>query len=59
MQINTIIFLNQPIILIFSESYSLPGHFIDKPSEKPSDDAKKDFGNITSEFTDISSTVGN
>ncbi|XP_076097651.1 dual E2 ubiquitin-conjugating enzyme/E3 ubiquitin-protein ligase BIRC6-like isoform X3 [Mytilus galloprovincialis] len=40
-----------------SESYSLPGHFIDKPSEKPSDEAKKDFGNITSEFTDISSTV--
>lgn len=58
MRINTIIFLKS-VILIFLESYSLPGHFIEKPSEKPSDDAKKDFGNITSEFTDISSTVGN
>ena len=28
------------------------------PSEKPSDDLKKDLGHITSEFTDISSTVG-
>jgi hypothetical protein len=46
-------------IIEISESYSLPGHFVDKPSDKPSDDAKKDMGNITSDFTDISSTVGN